>query len=127
MDILTELTSLNKLNGKIINPEIIEVEDRYSSKYQFKCICQQIKEFENNLDNEHEVALYFTSFGQSIIMNVTKISYQDPCLIFYYGNIKGQYSQLIQHINQVSFLLTSVQKQPSSASPRRVGFALIEE
>lgn len=100
----------------------VTVENYATAEWQFKYICEQIKKFENSLDYDHEVALYLTSFGQSIILNVTKISYEDPCLIYYYGNVNGQKCQLIQHISQINFLMMAVEKENPQEPPRRIGF-----
>lgn len=80
------------------------------------------------MDNEHEAALCLTDFGKSIVLNVTQIGYQDLCLIFYYGTVNGQKCQLIQHINQISFLLMAVDKEQPQEPPHRViGFVQPKE
>ena len=97
--------------------------------WQYEKICEQIKEFQDSLDSDHEIALQLTNFGQSIILNVTDIGYQNSCLIYYYGYANGKYCQLIQHISQINFLLMSVPK-PDPAKPARrvlIGFGNREE
>ena len=94
---------------------------------QYKHIMEQIKEFEKTLDNEHEVALLLTNFGQSVQLNVTNISYQNPYLIYYYGTVDGNECQLIQHVSQINFLLKAVDKETLSRPARRIGFAVVEE
>lgn len=89
---------------------------------QYEIIMREIADFECTLDDEHEVALKLCNFGQTILMNVENIGYHNPHLIFYYGYVNGQYSQLIQHINQISFLLMSVPKSNPNAPARRIGF-----
>ena len=87
---------------------------------------REIQDFEEDLDDNHEVALKLCHFGQNILLNVTEISYHNPSLIFFYGTVNGKESQLIQHVNQISFLLTSVEKIDPNAPPRRIGFQLNE-
>ena len=94
------------------------------ASYQYEIIKDEIKDFEKTLDDEHEVCLKLCDFGQSISMNVVEIGYADPDLIFYYGYINGQYAQLIQHINQINFLLVSVQKEDPDVPARRIGFVV---
>ncbi len=89
---------------------------------QYEIISEQIKEFQDNLDNEHEIALLLTNFGQSITMSVTRIGFYDPSLICYYGFVNGKECKLIQHISQISFLLVAVQKEDPDKPPRRIGF-----
>lgn len=118
------LAEKNRIS-KIMSKPLIEckiAENYASAKWQFNYICEQIKDFERKLDNDHEVALLLTNFGQSIMLNVTRIGYQDPCLIYYYGTVNGKTSQLIQHISQISFLLMSVEKQIPQNPARRIGF-----
>ena len=89
---------------------------------QYEIIMEEIADFERTLDDEHEVALKLCNFGQSILMSITDIGYRNPNLIFYYGYVNGQYAQLIQHINQISFLLMSVPKADPNEPARRIGF-----
>lgn len=88
---------------------------------QFGILKEQIKEYEETLDSEHEVGIMMTDFGKSVLMQVTYISYKDPVLIIFKGFVGGQESVLIQHINQLNFLLTKVTKEPNKPK-RRIGF-----
>jgi hypothetical protein len=107
-------------------PELVNYND---AQWQFKAICEQMKKFQDELDDDHEIALKLTSFGQSITMNVTDIDYEDPCLIYYYGYVGEKYSQLIQHVSQINFLMMAVPKADPSKAARRVtiGFRDPEE
>ncbi len=89
---------------------------------QYEIISEQIKEFQDNLDNEHEIALLLTNFGQAITMSVTEIDFCNPSLICYYGFVNGKECKLIQHISQISFLLMAVKKEDPEKPPRRIGF-----
>ena len=80
---------------------------------QFQILKKYIQEFEATLDSEHEVGLMFTNFGQSVLMQVTSLSYEDPVLMIFHGYVNNREATLIQHINQLSFLLTSVKKMKS--------------
>ncbi len=88
---------------------------------QFEILKEQIQEYEESLDSEHEVGIMMTNFGQSVLMQVTYISYKDPVLIIFKGFVNGQESVLIQHINQLNFLLTKVSKEPDKPK-RKIGF-----
>lgn len=89
---------------------------------QFSILKKYIEEFEASLDSEHEVGLMLTNFGQSITMSVTQISYEEPVLMVFKGFVNGRESTLIQHINQLSFLLTSLKKE-ADRPKRKIGFS----
>ena len=93
---------------------------------QFRIIKSYIQEFQAGLDAEHDVGLLLTNFGQSVLMEVTNISYEYPVLMVFRGFVNGQQSTLIQHISQLSFLLTSVPKSPELPK-RRIGFSVSQE
>lgn len=117
------------INGGLIMPNIqipdIEVPDlpmhHMWSDTQFEIIKKYITEYEKTLDSEHEVAVWLTNFGQSILMQVTNITYEESVLLVFKGYVNGKMSTLIQHINQLNFLLTSVEKEPDRPK-RKIGF-----
>lgn len=90
--------------------------------YQYECIMENIAEFEEDLDDEHEIALKLTHVGQAITLIVTDIGYHNPSLLYYYGFVNDQKATLIQHVSQINFLLVSVPKQEPDKPPRRIGF-----
>lgn len=117
------------INGGLIMPDIqipdIDFPDLPThhmwSDTQFEIIKKYITEYEKTLDSEHEVAVWLTNFGQSILMQVTNITYEDSVLLVFKGYVNGKMSTLIQHINQLNFLLTSVEKEPDRPK-RNIGF-----
>lgn len=117
------------INSRLIMPDIqipdIEVPDLPThhmwSDTQFEIIKKYITEYEKTLDSEHEVAVWLTNFGQSILMQVTNITYEESVLLVFKGYVNGKMSTLIQHINQLNFLLTSVEKEPDRPK-RKIGF-----
>lgn len=90
---------------------------------QFDILQRLITEFESSLDPDHEVGLQLTNFSQSITMQVTDISYEEPVLMVFKGYVNGIMSTLIQHVNQLNFLLTAVPKEPDRPK-RKIGFSL---
>lgn len=95
------------------------------SDTQFEIIKQYIQEFESSLDTEHEVGLMLTSFGQSVLMQVTSITYEKSVLMIFKGLVNGKEATLIQHIHQLNFLLTSVEKAPEKQKTK-IGFGTRE-
>ena len=104
-----------------------DVPTRYMwSDTQFEIIRDYIERFEASLDPEHEVGVMLTNFGQSVLMNVTNITYEKSVLMVFKGYVNGRESTLIQHINQLNFLLTSVEKE-SHRPKRKIGFSSNDE
>ena len=101
--------------------------DHSMADYAYEVILKRIKEFQDELDDEHEVALQLASFGQSITLAVTAIGYSNPSTLVFYGYVNGRPATLIQHMSQLNFLLLSVQKQDPGKPPRRIGFELPTE
>lgn len=92
-----------------------------SARTHFEVIKSRIMEYRASLDPEHDVALYLANFGQALLMEVVSIGYEAPASMIFTGYVNGRLSELIQHISQISFLLTSVPKKPDA--PRRaIGF-----
>jgi len=92
----------------------------------YEHIAKEIEKFQNTLDSEHEVGLMLASFGQTVMMAVEDIDYQNPNLLYFYGTIDGSPAQLIQHLNQLNFVLTAVSRQPELPA-RRIGFQFLQE
>lgn len=103
-------------------PDIKPAPIAYSySDTQFEVLKKYISDFEQSLDTEHEVGVLLTNFGQSVMMQVTEISYEHSVLMVFKGYVNGKMSTLIQHVSQLNFLLTSVEKEPGRPK-RTIGF-----
>lgn len=96
------------------------INDPTLASWKYKKIMEEIKAFESNLDNDHEIAIQLASFGTSIKMAVHDIGYQNPDMLYFFGKVDGQEAQLIQHVSQLNFLLLAVAKRNSAKSPRRI-------
>lgn len=103
---------------------VLDARDYSMADYTYKIIVERIKEFEEDLDEEHEVALRLASFGQSITLSVTDIGYSNPSTLVFHGFVGDQPATLIQHVSQLSFLLLAVKKADPTKPARRIGFAL---
>lgn len=96
--------------------------DNNNARAMYDVIVQQVKQFQDALDNDHEVGILMTAAGAGSLMIVTYIRYANPSILIFDGIIDGRPAQLIQHMTQLNFLLTSVQKSPERPA-RRIGFA----
>ena len=114
------------MNNRFPVPEI-DLRNYDLADWQYEKISEQIKEFQDGLDNDHELALKLTNFGQSIMLSVTDIGYQNPCLIYYYGYVNDKYCQLIQHVSQINFLLMAVPKSDPEKPARRVKIGFVTD
>ena len=116
----------NNMNFNSFKPELIKIDTPIQHMWadeQYAILKKYIMEFENNLDEEHEVGMMLTSFGQSVLMVVTQIEYEDPVLLVFKGLVNGSEATLIQHINQLSFMLTSVKKEEDRPKIK-IGFSV---
>ena len=118
----------NTIHG-ILSPKppsisLPEIRNYQLADWKYEKVVEQIKGFQDQLDEDHEVGLLLTAFGTSVLMQVTDIGYQNPDLLYFYGYVNGTKSQLIQHSSQLNFLLTSVEKEDKSKPARRIGFEL---
>lgn len=88
---------------------------------QIEILKSYIQEFEKTLDEEHEVGIMLTNFGQSVLLEVTNIISEPPVLVVFKGFVNEQRTTLIQHINQLNFMLTTIKKEPNRPK-RKIGF-----
>ncbi len=116
-------------NPPEVTPRLSELKIRDHSLADYSCevIMNRIREFEDSLDNDHEIAIKLASFGQSITMSVTDVSYANPSTLVFHGYVDDQRATLIQHMSQLNFLLLSVQKSDPKKPPIRIGFAAPSE
>ena len=109
-------------------PEMTELADMPAqfmwSDTQFEIIKKHITDFENKLDQNHEVGLMLTNFGQTVTMQVTEIGYEKSVLMVYKGYVNGNKAILIQHINQINFLLTAIPRPEPEKPKVQIGFVV---
>ena len=104
---------VSRINDTTLNP----------AEWTYERLKNYIKDFESELDNDHEIAARLVSFGQSLTFHIEDMGYYGPDIITFYGkNDKNEPVQLIQHTSQLSVLLVAVKKQADQ--PRRIGFIL---
>lgn len=100
------------------------VEQKSPAQWAYERLILYIKNFEEQLDNEHEVAMGFAG-GDAGVLRIEGIGFFDPDIITYYGSDgEGTKTQLVQHVSQLSVMLRALPKQIESAEPNRIGFRL---
>lgn len=91
------------------------------SDTQFEIIKKYVLDFQRQLDNEHDIGVMLTNFGNTVVMEITEIGYEKSVLMVFRGFVNGRKATLIQHINQLNFMLTTVPK-PKEKPHRTIGF-----
>lgn len=112
------MSGINRIN------EIMD-EERKSKIAEGYCerLYKTIRQFDAELDNEHEVAVRLVSFGQTVTFQISKIGFINPGLVIFIGfTDNGEKIQLTQHISQISFLLMAVKRENPEEPKRRIGF-----
>ena len=103
------------------------VQQKSPAEWAYQRLILYIQNFEEQLDNEHEVAMGFTG-GDVGIMRIEGIGYFDPDIVTFYGaDPTGTKTQLIQHVTQLNVMLRALPKQVANEEPKRIGFRLAQE
>ena len=94
------------------------------AEWAYERIVLYIRNFESQLDANHEVAMGFAG-SDAGVLKIEGLGFYEPDLLTFYGrDDEGMKTQLIQHIAQLSVLLRAVPKAAPEAPPRRIGFHL---
>jgi hypothetical protein len=111
------------LKNSSFKDQMNEINKPYTAENIFLQLVQQIRRFEQTLDKEHEVGMQLVCFGQSIQFSVARMGYMNPSIIWFDGGLPdGSNVQLVQHVNQISFLLIAVKRQDPERPKSLIGF-----
>jgi len=87
-----------------------------------KRLAKWIEGFDATLDNAHEVGVRLVSFGQTVVFHLEGMDSWDPSLILFHGHTEeGQPVELIQHVSQISILLTKLPRADPSKPKHPMG------
>ena len=101
--------------------------NKSAAEWAWERLILYIRNFEAQLDQEHEVAIGVTDSGAGPL-RIEGLGYFDPDIVTFYGtDPSGARSQLIQHVTQLNVALRAIPKPGSQQEPRRIGFRLAEE
>ncbi|MBP2626666.1 MAG: hypothetical protein H6Q68_1377 [Firmicutes bacterium] len=111
-------------NSEITSTDVLnKSQDLELASDFFKKLSHYMDQFDKSLKQEQEIGIKLVSFGQTIQFTVRNIGYYNPKLICFYGEMPdGSPVQLIQHVNQISFLLTAVQRKNPEKAKNPIGF-----
>lgn len=94
------------------------------AQWAYERIIMYLKNFEEQLDADHEVAMGFTG-GDAGVLRIEGMGFFDPDVVTFYGtDPAGGKTQLIQHVTQLNVMLRALPKAVQSAEPNRIGFRL---
>lgn len=100
------------------------IEQKSPAEWAYQRLILYIKNFEKNLDDEHEIAMGFTDTGAGFL-RIEGLGYFDPDIVTFYGtDATGGHIQLVQHVSQLNVLLRAMPKAHEAEEPRRIGFEL---
>ena len=103
------------------------VSQKSPAQWAYERVVLYLKNFEEQLDDEHEVAMGFTG-GDAGVLRIEGMGYFDPDIITFYGtDPAGGRTQLIQHVSQLNVMLRALPKEVEGAAPNRIGFRLVED
>lgn len=124
------ITPINQLVLAANTPagNVITADADLASEF-LKRLLQVMSDFEDRLDQEHDIGIRLVSFGQSAVIHVNALGYINPNLIRFYGTLEdGSTVELVQHVSQVSFLLVEIRRQnPEEPKQKKFGFITLEE
>ena len=102
-------------------------EDKSEAQWAYERLVLFIKNFEEQLDQDHEIALGMTG-GTAGPLRIEGLGYFAPDILTFYGaDTDGVRTQLIQHVTQLNFTLIAMPKPTPEEKPRRIGFRLFED
>ena len=102
-------------------------ESKSPARWAYERLILYIRNFEQTLDNQHEVAMGFTG-GDAGVIRIEGMGYFDPDIVTFYGTDQdGAKTQLIQHVTQLNVMLRALPKQVDHDKPSRIGFRLARE
>jgi hypothetical protein len=95
------------------------------AEWAYQRLILYIRDFEEMLDAEHEVAMGFTDTGGGFL-RIEGLGHFDPDIVTFYGTDQtGARVQLVQHVTQLNVLLRAMPKEDEAQEPRRIGFRLV--
>ncbi|MEL6100152.1 MAG: DUF6173 family protein [Pseudomonadota bacterium] len=97
------------------------------ARWAYERIIIYLKNFEESLDNDQEVAMGFTG-GDAGVLRIEGMGYYDPDIVTFYGSDRGgAKTQLVQHVSQLNVMFRALPKATEEEEPVRIGFKLAQD
>lgn len=103
------------------------IDQKSPAEWAYERLILYIKNFEDKLDNDHEIAMGLVG-GDTGVMRIEGIGFYAPDIITFYGSDPGgARTQQIQHVSQLNVQLRTLPKHVDQPEPNRIGFRLAED
>ncbi|MDN5785516.1 DUF6173 family protein [Pseudorhodobacter sp.] len=104
------------------------ISQKSPAEWAYERVILYLKNFEEQLDTNHEVAMGFTG-STAGVLRIEGLGYFDPDIVTFYGKDEnGNRTQLIQHVSQLNVILRATSKESPDGEPvRRIGFRLAQD
>lgn len=104
-----------------------DLKGKSPARWAYERLVLYIRNFEEQLDGDHEVAMGFTG-GNAGVLKIEGLGYFDPDILTFYGaDQTGARTQMVQHVSQLNVMLRALPKPKASPAARRIGFRLAED
>ncbi|MFK7763313.1 MAG: DUF6173 family protein [Roseobacter sp.] len=102
-------------------------EQKSPAQWAYERIILYLKNFEEQLDGDHEVAMGFAG-ADAGVLRIEGMGYFDPDIVTFYGvDASGSRMQLVQHVSQLNVLLRALPKPVEKPEAARIGFRLAQD
>lgn len=102
-------------------------EQKSPAQWAYERIILYLKNFEEQLDGDHEVAMGFAGADPGVL-RIEGMGYFDPDIVTFYGvDASGSRMQLVQHVSQLNVLLRALPKPVEKPEAARIGFRLAQD
>ena len=103
------------------------LKNKSAAQWAYERLIVYIRNFEAQLDGEHEVAVGLTG-GDAGVLRIEGMGYFDPDIVTFYGSDgRGSKTQLIQHVTQLNVMLRAIAKPQPEEPAHRIGFRLVRD
>lgn len=98
----------------------ITVNDSELASWKYQKIYEEVQRFKSSSPENHVVSVELLT-GSGVIP-VSSIAYQNPDMLYFYGNTDSSTYLVIQHVNQISLQIVSYLPLPEQPSKPEIGF-----
>lgn len=118
---MNAINTANKSRQKLVDAARIEISS--AAPVVAQLLYQEIIEYQNSLSNEEDIAIQVVKFNESITLLVESIGYTGCNLVWFEGkDNNGNCLRLVQHVQQLNFLMMTVVIEEPESPKRRIGF-----
>lgn len=118
---MNAINAANKNRQKLVDAAQIEISS--TAPVVAQLLYQEIIEYQNSLSNEEDIAIQVVKFNESITLLVESIGYTGCNLVWFESkDNNGSRLRLVQHVQQLNFLMMTIAKEKPELPKRKIGF-----